>query len=194
MTALLALTGLAGAQDKGQVDCSTLVIYGDLTLQYDTPARKRMALSGRKGTWEACGLRVTGDGNRTTVDAGSSEALAQAMGSPEGQGLNLILLRRDVGVQPYHLTVTVAISLRALWTMDQHLHMLGDTAIGYRLDGGPLMPLLHQGRAGDVPYLPDTQVINLYAQPGPYTEFERVEINLGAGTLSVWRKHDFPKN
>lgn len=193
MTALLALAGLAGAQDKRQVDCSSVVIYGDLTLQYDAPTRKRMALGGHKGTWEACGLRVTGDGNRTTVDAGSIEALAQAMGSLEGQRLNVTLLRRDIGVQPYHLTVIVALSLRALWTMDQHLHMLGDTAIGYRLDDGPLMPLLHQGKAGDVPFLPDTQVINLYATPGQYTEFERVEINLKTGTLSVWRKHDFPK-
>lgn len=66
------------------------------------------------------------------------------------------------------------------------------TAMGYRVDGGALMPLYFQGKISAMVVPAGANVLEVYAQPSQYTGWQYLKVDIAAGALTAQRTYPFP--
>lgn len=106
---------------------------------------------------------------------------------------SISLIDESSFLQIANIGVTYDRSAGTFRTVGQNTSDFGLTAMGYRVDGGALQPLFFQGKIYDMVVPVGAKMLEVYAQPGQYTGWQYVKVDIAASTLTAERTYPFPE-
>lgn len=213
--ALLAFSATSGAQT---VDCSTVRVGFTGLFQYKIPGTFPnpskdiyKSLDIEPTNFNECGYTVTSDSSKIVIKASSLTELFKLLGQNMSRdpyfaipfvgfsGYKYPAIRE--GFYSYSVWFTYNPRTGEIGTFDSNAQSRADIAIlksaaaGYKVNGGPITPFFYEGVVTKAKLPVDTKTIDLYAIRGSYSDgFDRVLIDLENFTMTLWKKHEFPKS
>lgn len=88
--------------------------------------------------------------------------------------------------------ITFDPSIKKLKALGEKNEIFNGVSIGYRIDGGTLMPLFFEGKNYDLAIPDNAGTVEIYAMPSKHTAWQYFKLNMKSGELVLKASNPFP--
>jgi len=215
---LLLVSGVASAQQSGNIDCSTVRVGLMSLLQYTVkadfpnPSRDEFkSLDTENVDFNQCGVSITSKGGVTVIKAASIKELLKLVGSPKVEntkftfaarsisGYKYPALKQDFYYYPFNISVnpdTFEVSTPSgVESYDIAKSLFKSNTVGYKVNGGKIQPYFFDGNITPFKFDAATTNLDFYTKKERYDDgIGRISFDFPNSTITVWKNFDFPAN
>lgn len=209
MRKILLLLALTTTAQAAKVDCKTVNVqsfflnYSDVA-EFPNPVQETTVYFYKKTspvTFKDCGLSITGDRNKMTVQADTLDQLFRVFGSTSlSMDITLYTVKGSGATTGYLRSADINIE-RPLPPLQTEVRVTGspstvplpaDAVMAVRADNGKLLPFLYRMDYQRLKLPRTLQVLNLYVRSSVPTLFSRMELNVARKSVTFYRTFPFP--